>query len=308
MQWIHVKACFKSESPELAEEIISDIFFSLGVNGVVCEVPLPEPEEGYASDAVPLPKDSSVAGYLPDTDLGRQTLERISQELTALNSTTLQVTVSTRRVDQEDWAESWKEFFFTFRVTDRIVIRPVWRDYDAAPGDIVIHMDPGMAFGTGTHPTTAMCLGMIEQYLIPGSTFLDVGTGSGILMIAASKLGAGSMAGLDTDEIAVRVAGENLVLNSISPDLFTLSHTTLESFLQHAEGGFDLIAANIIAEVIAVILPDIRQGLSPSGTAILSGIITDRLDMIRKAITRNNLRIRKTEIRGEWAALAVTAA
>ena len=316
-QWIQIKAVFESDNALLAEELLSDIFFSLGIKGVVCEVPLPEPAEGYASDALPLPRENSVSGYLPDTRSSKDCLENIKQKSADLHHMGIHVTIKTNIVDQEDWAESWKEFFFVTKITDHIVIKPEWRNYSPGPDDIVIEIDPGMAFGTGTHPTTSMCITMIETFLKPGMAFLDVGTGSGILMITAAKLGARHLTGIDTDEVAVNVAKENLEKNGISSTKYHIEQGTLKELMEKAPLShscshrydhdsstiYDMVAANIIAEVILDIIPHIHQSLKKDGKAILSGIITDKKSAVISCLKKNGFSISQIITQGEWVGI-----
>jgi len=305
MKWICVNAFFESDNVDLAEELVSHIFFSQGLKGVVCQIPLPEPVDEFANDAVPLPEANAIVGYLPDTISSEKKLETLIKKMTSLIETGIHVTIRTEIIDQEDWAESWKEFFYVSRITDTIVIKPEWRDYTAQPNDVIIEIDPGMAFGTGTHPTTAMCIGMIEKHLVPGSSFLDIGTGSGILMIAAAKLGAAHLTGIDNDEVAVHVANENLSKNSIASEKYHISHSTLDCYDNGPDETFDLIAANIIAEVIIEIMPQIKKRLGLSGTIILSGIIDGKKDDVIAALTMNGLSIIEIQSRKEWTTFAV---
>jgi ribosomal protein L11 methyltransferase len=182
------------------------------------------------------------------------------------------------------------------------VIKPDWKDHDPAPDDIVIHLDPGMAFGTGTHPTTSMCIQLIEQFMVPQSSFLDVGTGSGILMIAAAKLGAQRMAGIDTDETAIEISRQNLDKNKVSPLLYTLAATTLD---RTPEKTYELIVANIIAQVICDIMADIEKRMAPDGVAILSGIILERKPDVLAALQKNDLYAFHETCEGEWVALVI---
>lgn len=301
MKWIHIKACFESDDIWLAEELVSDIFFTLGLKGVVCQIPLPEPEEGFGSDALPISKENSISGYIPATESSEKTLERIKEKSKALKESGIEIAIKTEIVDQEDWAESWKEFFFATRITERIVVKPAWREFDAGPNDIIVEIDPGMAFGTGTHETTSMCISLIEKYLRPDSSFLDVGTGSGILMITAAKLGAARMAGIDNDEVAVIVAKENLEKNMIDSDTYHIRHQTIDKY---EIKQFDIVAANILAEVIIEIIPDLKKRIKPDGTAILSGIINDKKDLVVSELIKNNFSIINTQSMGEWVAIA----
>ncbi|MBF0468375.1 MAG: 50S ribosomal protein L11 methyltransferase [Desulfamplus sp.] len=304
MKWIHVKALFESKDISLAEELVSDIFFSMGLKGVVCQVPLEAPPEGFGSDALPIPDETWVSGYIPDTDSSLEILENIRKKAGGLAVLDIKVSIETGIVDQEDWAESWKQFFHVSRITDRMVIKPAWRDFVPNPDDVVIEIDPGMAFGTGTHPTTSMCMALIEKYLEAGNSFFDVGTGSGILMITAAKLGASSLAGIDTDEVAVQVAKDNLVKNNIPADLFYVEKGTLDQCIAHNNLQFDLVAANIIAEVLLDIMPDIKKISKMNGVIILSGIIKEREPLMIESLVSIGFSVSEVRTDGEWLAIA----
>lgn len=300
MRWIKINTRFEAEDMDLAEELVSQIFFDLDLGGVVCEVPLAEPDEGFGSNALEQPSTHSISGFLPDVPPSKNLIADLEKKADALEG--IKVTVSTRIVEDQDWSESWKDFFFVTRVTDTLVIRPSWREFQPLPNDIVIDIDPGMAFGTGTHETTSMCLALIQEQIKPGASFLDVGTGSGILMIAAAKLGAGTLKGLDNDGAAVEIAGKNLKQNKIPLRSFEISCTTLDEYPQER---FDLLTANILAEVIIKILPEIKTRLAPKGRAILSGIINDWADRVKTALTDNGFTLVKTTTQGEWVAMVV---
>ncbi|MDY0374604.1 MAG: 50S ribosomal protein L11 methyltransferase [Desulfobacterium sp.] len=300
MRWIKINARFEAENMDLAEELVSQIFFDLDLGGLVCEVPLAEPDEGFGSNALEQPSTHSISGFLPDVPPSKNLIADLEKKAAALEG--IKVTVSTRIVEDQDWRESWKNFFFVTRVTDTLVIRPSWREFQPLPNDIVIDIDPGMAFGTGTHETTSMCLALIQEQMTPGASFLDVGTGSGILMIAAAKLGAGTLKGLDNDGVAVEIAGKNLEQNKIPPRSFEISCTTLD---QYPQERFDLLTANILAEVIIKILPEIKTRLAPKGRAILSGIINGWADRVKTALADNGFTLVKTTAQGEWVAMVV---
>lgn len=302
MKFKKVIARFDADNIELAEEVICHIFFSFNLKGVICEVPIPEPDEGFGTRTLKKPEHNSIIGYLPDTDDSDIMISKIRKRLAGLSDMAVQVDVLSEVVDEKDWAHAWKEYFNVTRITDKIVVKPEWKDYTPVPGEIIIHIDPGMAFGTGTHPTTFMCLALLEEYVQPGKTLLDVGCGSGILMIGAAKLGAGAMTGIDVDPVAVDISRQNLEKNGIALDGVTLGAVTLD---KTPEIRYDLICANIIAQVIVSIMPDIAARLAPDGNAILSGIIKERLPDIYAALDTQNLECVKKISQEEWVALVV---
>lgn len=302
MQWIAAKVTFAAADEERAVEWIADIFQDLGTSGVVVDDPHLEPTEGWGSDAVARPLHPAVTGYLPADDRLESRcaeLERALADLTRGHR--LQYTVTYLGLDEQDWAESWKAFFYPEPITARLVVKPTWREYTPEPGQQVIEIDPGMAFGTGTHPTTAMCVQLLENHLRPGDAVLDVGTGSGILLIAAAKLGAGRLSGVDLDPIAVAIARENLRLNGIAPESSDLHCGHLVDWVT---GRFELVVANILAEVIVDLLDPVLSVLRPGGLFICSGIIESRREAVARKMAACGFRIEETLTRGEWVALA----
>lgn len=302
MKFKKVMARFVADNLILAEELVCDIFFSLNLKGVVCDVPLDEPDEGFGTNTLPKPEICSITGFLPMLDSSDVLLEKIKKKAANLADLDIKVEIETQIVDEKDWADAWKAYFEVTKITDRITIKPDWKDHDAGENEIVIHLDPGMAFGTGTHPTTAMCIKLIETYLLPGSTFLDVGTGSGILMIAAAKLGAKHLTGIDTDEVAIMVAQENLAKNDIDPDVYDLLCTMLE---KTDPIPYHFIAANIIAQVIVDLLPQISRRMTHHTTTLLSGIIKERQNDVLTALEAHHLCVIHEEYIDEWVTLAV---
>ncbi len=302
MKFKKVVAQFISEDIDLAEGLICDIFFSFHLKGVICDIPIDEPDEGFGTNTLPKPENYSITGFLPLLDSSEIVLKKIKEEAALLSRFNVQVEILTSIVDEKDWADAWKDFFEVTPITDRITIKPDWKDHTPKKDEIVIHLDPGMAFGTGTHPTTFMCIELIDKYFKPGSTFLDVGTGSGILMIAAAKLGAKYLYGIDTDEVAIDVANKNLIKNSIDSQNCIL---LCESLDKSPAKPFSFITANIIAQVIVDILLEIRLRMDQDTTTILSGIIKDRLDDVKKALEQNHLTIFEEIYTDEWVALAV---
>lgn len=202
-------------------------------------------------------------------------------------------------VDEEDWANSWKQYYKPIKVGKRIMIVPEWEDYTAMHDEIIVRVDPGMAFGTGTHETTRLCLELVERYLPTDSTVLDVGTGSGILAITASKLGAKSIFACDIDPTAIKVARENVVLNEIDNIICEVS-----DLLNNVTGVYDFISANIVADIIIRMAPDVGKYLKIGGIIITSGIINTQADEVKNVMESNGFRVIDTIMENDWIAYA----
>jgi len=302
MKYIEARVTFDHPDPELAGDLIAGVFFDFELQGVVVEDPGIEPPEEWAEDAVARPANHAVIGYLPeDGRLDRRRL-RLEEGVGRLgNHIGLVYRISYRQVDEQNWAESWKAFFWPQKIGTRIVVKPSWRDYRAEPGDLVIELDPGMAFGTGTHPTTALCVQLIESHLESGDSFLDIGTGSGILMLAAAKLGAGRLCGGDRDGTAVRIAVENLRRNGVDRRCVCLVQGSLaEPF----KGRFDVVAANILTLVIMDLLNDIPRVLKDKGLFICSGIIDQNREIVAGKMGDMGFEIVEIRQKEGWVAIA----
>ncbi len=214
-----------------------------------------------------------------------------------------------RLLTETDWAEAWKAGYDVLRIGRRLVIRPGWRDYTPQPGDLVIELDPGMAFGSGLHPTTRLCLEALENHLRPGQAVLDVGTGSGILAIAAARLGASHVLALDTDPLAVQIARENVARNYVESvvhvEVGTLEISNPKSPWPAGQDGqiSNLAVANILAETIIELAPALAAQLSPAGILIASGIITDRADAVVASLRESGLLPVERRDDGDWVAL-----
>ncbi len=209
--------------------------------------------------------------------------------------------ISYKEIDEEDWAHSWKAYFWPQKIGRKMVVKPTWRDYRADRGEMVIELDPGMAFGTGTHTTTTMCVSMIEKYLKKGDLFLDIGSGSGILMIAAAKLGAGKIRGVDHDETAVNIAVENLRRNGVEAQRFFVNCANLTEGITEK---YDIVAANILSHVILDLLKDIRQVLTSEGVFICSGIVDKNEKQVVAAMRHIGFEILEIDSKDEWVAIA----
>lgn len=296
------KILFKAEDIPLAIDLISDLFYGLGVQGVLVEGPDSEPVDGWGKGAEKGSDVDAVVGYLPkigdiDANLARlkQGLERLEREA-SIRWKLLQTTVN-----EEDWAESWKSHFAPTRITPRIVVKPSWRELSPCNGDLVIQIDPGMAFGTGTHPTTALCIAMLEKHIQPGDRVLDVGTGSGILMIAAALLGASYIRGVDSDPVAVEIAAKNLFLNNVQPDRFSVARGHLT---EGESGPYNLIVANILTDTIITLLDQVPDLLSPAGLFIGSGIIEENGGLVMKKMAAAGFDVLERMDKESWVAVA----
>lgn len=206
-------------------------------------------------------------------------------------------------VNEEDWANSWKDYYKPIQIGDRIVIVPAWERYDKKPNDVIVTMDPGMAFGTGTHETTRLVIKLLERYTQKGQRMLDVGCGSGILAICASKLGAGECRAYDIDEVAVRVAQDNILSNDC--ENVTCEQSDLLKNVDLSGGQYDLITANIVADIIIRMVPDVGRYMKDDGVLLASGIIAPRANDVISAFESAGFEIAEVETDNDWCALAV---
>lgn len=206
-------------------------------------------------------------------------------------------------VNEDDWATAWKAYYKPLHIGKRMVIVPAWEKYEPAEGEIIVRMDPGMAFGTGTHETTRLVIELLEKYVKSGDRMLDVGTGSGILAICASKLGAGECRAYDIDPVAVRVANENVKDSGL--DNIKCEVSDLLAGVDRSGGAYDIITANIVADIIIRMAPDIGELMHENTTLITSGIITERRDEVIDALTSNGLRVIEVPEDNGWCAVVV---
>ncbi|MGB5988071.1 MAG: 50S ribosomal protein L11 methyltransferase [Desulfobacterales bacterium] len=309
MKWIEVRVQFEAPQPLVAEELIADAFHALGLQGVVIEDPTADHRVDWAPDSPSLPAHHAVIGYLADNaQLGsrRADLKAVLDLLAEREPMVLKL--SERALDEEVWAEAWKTYFKPLRIGRRIVVKPTWESWAASPDDVIVEIDPGMAFGTGTHPTTALCLQLLEAYLKPGDDVLDIGTGSGILMAAAAKLGAGHLTGVDSDAVAVQTAADNMNLNGIEASRVDLR---MGNLVQGLSGPYALVTANIITPVILQLLdllgdkaPDCASPLLiRGGRLIVSGILTENKDQVAEKMRQVGFSLLETRDQEGWAAL-----
>lgn len=306
MKWTEVYI----KTTEEASDAISEMLSTIGAGGVVIEDPneirrqIESPGSlDYADQDFmdSLGTDVTIKAYFneeykPDelAVLIKEKLSFISQFLDVGQGYT-----GYERVDDEDWATAWKKHYKPFHISESVVIKPSWEEYEKQGSEIVIELDPGMAFGTGTHETTRLCSQLLEKYVKKGDSVIDVGCGTGILSIIALKLGAGKVAAVDIDEVAVRVTRENCVINGVQ-DGISVSKGVLADLEPEKA---DVMVANIIADVIIGISSQVPGYLKKGGILLTSGIIRERKDEVIRTYTENGFEFVSVNEMGEWTAI-----
>lgn len=252
--------------------------------------------------------ETCVTIYVADNPQGMEELMQVRQILARLKAQDPdgkygRLELEMKDVDEEDWSNAWKKYYHPVQVGEHLVVCPSWEAYDRKPDEVVLTLNPGMAFGTGTHDTTRLCMELLEKYITPQDTVLDVGCGSGILAITAVLLGANKIIGCDIDEVAVKVAGENAALNGVQ-DRIAFHQGDLTS---QVEGSFQIICANIVADVIIRLSEDAGRYLAKDGIFITSGIIDTREQDVLNALEQNGFQVIERRTSGGWVALACKA-
>lgn len=242
---------------------------------------------------------ASVSIYVPEEKNYNDYVAFLKERFAALG---IEAKIELIGLKEEEWSTAWKKYYKPIKVSDRLVIVPMWEDYEAECGEVVVKMDPGMAFGTGTHETTRLVAGLIEKYMNAGDSVLDVGTGSGILSICAAKLGAGRCAAYDIDPVAVRVAKENCEKNGCG-DIIDCGVSDLLRDVKIPDGGFDFAVANIVADIIIRLSPDIGACLKDGAYYITSGIIDERENDVLEAMRNVGFSLCEAVHENGWCAI-----
>lgn len=307
MKWSELSIHTKNE----AVEAISNILHEAGASGVVIEdsAEFAKPREDqygeiYALNEEDFPKDGVIVkAYLSESSFLNETVEEIKATITNLTNFNIDIgenVVSIVEVNEEDWATAWKQYYHPVKISERFTIVPTWEDYTPVSTDeLIIELDPGMAFGTGTHPTTVMCLQGLEKVIQEGDTVIDIGTGSGVLAIGAALLGAKSVHALDLDEVAVRAAQENIALNNVEDTVQVFHGNLLDTVKEPA----DVVVANILAEVIMSFTDDAFTIVKPGGLYVTSGIIGAKRDDVKAALEASGFVIEEVLLMEDWVAI-----
>lgn len=308
MKLIEIRVIFDADSIKEAQNQIINILYEFGISGVKIDEPMKRHTlDFYRNEQDFVSNEYAVSAYFPDNAYTERRKVLISNRFKEFFNEREDIiyNVDFYSLEDEDYQDSWKKYVFTEKISDRFVVKPTWREYEAEDGELLIEIDPGRAFGTGTHPTTYLCVQMMEKYIKEGQSIIDVGTGSGILMVAGDKLGASEIWGVDIDESAVEVARENLNLNKVSENKTKLLVGNLLNVVEDKK--FDVVIANILADVIILLLKDISKVVNKNGLIILSGIIEDKKNEIIKIAKENNLNLIDEKIEKEWVSLCLQA-
>jgi ribosomal protein L11 methyltransferase len=312
------------EADSEAAEAVCELFNRLAPGGAVVEQVLRDDNsEDPAGDQSLAEPPVTVKAYLPASDQQSALRQALEEGLWYLGRIYPFPEPHFRELADTDWAEAWKQHYAIQRVGRRLVVVPSWLDPTPAPDDLVIRLDPGLAFGTGLHPSTRLCCATLEDLIHPGDRVLDVGTGSGILAIAAARLSAGRVLGLDIDPVAVRVARENVGLNNVAAivqiELGTIpppsplpwaggaTPGTAPRATFSKPGTWDVVVANILAPVIINLAAGLAAALALGGRLVVSGIIADQADAVTTALATARLAVISQRREGDWVALIATA-
>ena len=309
-EWIEVKVVANCE----AIEVISGIFYSLDIKGLAIE----DPSDILNREQGPLTWDFAdinifeygdkaavIKGYFSEEDniegIVRFIEEKI-EELKAAGFDLHDTKVLSEKIYEEDWANNWKKYYKPTKIGEKIVVKPIWEEYEKKDDEIILELDPGMAFGTGTHETTRMCVGALERYVTKDTRVFDIGTGSGILAIAAAKLDAKEAIGVDLDPVAVESAKHNVGFNNLHN-----IEVLYGNLMEVVEGKADIVVANIIADIILFLTEDVKTFINEGGLFISSGIIRDRKQDVLDKLTQCGFEIVEVNELGEWVCIVARA-
>ena len=309
MQWVEAVV----HTTTIGSDLISEELMMLGATGteIIDRADVPDPRKAgvywelYDPKMLEeMPEDVLVKGWFELNEQTPDVINNVKQRLSELKNDefidfgTLELDM--QNVADEDWSENWKKYYKPFRIGTHLVVKPTWEPYEAQADDLIIELDPGMAFGTGTHETTNMCMQLLEKHLQDGMRVMDVGTGSGILAIAAARLGAKDILAIDIDPAAVKVAIENVELNGVKDQVRVVVGDLCKSEAMPC----DLAVANIVADAICMLAGPLTRHLEKDRLLICSGIIREREQDVMNAATEAGYTLFDRIEKGEWVALA----
>lgn len=305
MKWIEVQVKTTTE----AVETVTNILYEAGACGLVIEDPKDithfeaDNEKWDYIDSSLLESEfegAIIKGYFEESEDLIDKIELIKDNIEMIPSYQLDKglgEVTTSEIEEQDWSKTWRKYYKPKKIGEKVVIKPTWEEYEKKENEIIIELDPGMAFGTGTHETTMMCVKELEKYIHQFDTVFDIGTGTGVLAIASAKLGAINTIAIDLDEDSVRIANQNVIKNGVS-NTVQVKHGNL---LDIIDGKANVIVANIIADIIKILSKDIKQFMEDDGVFIASGIILDKISEVKESLKKNGLIVIDEIKMGEWA-------
>lgn len=300
MRWLELTVQVHPE----AVESVSELLRRYSSDGVVIEEPFELTDDGQDYHVL-YGQPVKIHAYLPIDGKEEAARQQIEQGLWYLSSIGAHFVgeLQTCVVDEEDWANAWKDYYHVTHIGQRLVIRPSWREYAPRKQEVVVTLDPGMAFGTGIHPTTRMCLEQVERRVQDGMRVLDVGTGSGILALAAAKLGAQRVDAIDNSSVAVESATTNVAMNDLGDRIKVVLGVLDEVEAERMAGHYDLVLANILAHIIGSIAPHLARVLAPQGLVVVSGIIEARRQDAEGPLLESGLELVEEVKIDDWLAL-----
>ncbi|KMK76652.1 50S ribosomal protein L11 methyltransferase [Alkalihalobacillus pseudalcaliphilus] len=309
MKWIE----FSIHTTQEAVEPVSNILHEAGASGVVIEDPADLVKEWgdrfgeiYQLSPDDYPEEGVIVkAYFPETSFLSETIEEVTLSIKGLSQYNIDLglnKINLTEVKEEEWATAWKKYYKPVKISQKITIVPTWEEYTANEEEMIIELDPGMAFGTGTHPTTVLCIQALEKVIQGDERIVDVGTGSGVLSIAAAKLGASSILSTDLDEVAVESAQMNIELNKLSDKIEVKQNDLLKGI----DGPYDIVVSNILAEIIVKFTQDAAAILKPGGAFITSGIIKRKKQEVKDSLIEAGLTIQEVVEMDDWVAIIAT--
>ncbi|BBM49400.1 50S ribosomal protein L11 methyltransferase [Leptotrichia wadei] len=301
MKWIKVKVDYFSDNLEKTKAKLVNMFNEIGINQIEVIDYFSENKLDY-NDNFSIKNDVwSIIGYIVDNRFANTKLNIIFNNLKEFMESENEFIyeIFTAKCNDEDWQDEWKKYFHTVNITDNIVIKPSWDEYEPSDNEIVVEIDPGLAFGTGTHETTSLCVEFLEKYTQNKKKLLDIGCGSGILMLIGKKLGVEKVVGIDIDEKVNDVVLENFSKNGINDNFQVI----IGNLVDNVNEKYDLVVSNILVDVLEKLLEDIEKALEKGAIVIFSGILNEKEEAFLKKAKNYNLKQIDRKDKNNWVSL-----